>query len=141
MWVCGFVCVRVFLEEHISSWRNIYIYIYVYPWRNFSFDEFIRWQQATELCRSAGLTSTVDILTERFNNIIREVLDQLVPVKEVTLRDCRRQPWIYDETYEARKQARRLYERLKAIKDPASKFELRTTLKSNRRLAQSKKAP
>ena len=75
-----------------------------------------------------------------FNNIITEVLDELAPVNEVTLCDCCRQPWLDDETREARKKARRLENRFKDKKDPASKSEWRTALKSSRRLAQSQKA-
>ena len=50
-------------------------------WREFNFDEFIRRLQTTELWKPTDLTSTVDVLTERFNNIITEVLDELAPVK------------------------------------------------------------
>ena len=103
-------------------------------WRNFNFDEFICRQQTTKLCKPADPTSTVDVLTERFNNIITEVFDELGPIKEVTLRICRRQPWIGDETREARKKARWLEKRYKAKKDPASKSEWRTAFKSKQTL-------
>ena len=90
--------------------------------------------------RYAELNSTIHVFTKRFNNIITDFHDELVPFKEVTLRDCRRQQWFYDEAREARKKARRLYQRLKAGTNPSSKCEWRTTLKSSRRLAKSKKA-
>ena len=100
-------------------------------WRKFSFDEFIRRLQTTELCKPTDPTSTVNVLVERCNNIITEVLDELSPRKEVRLCDCRRQPWLDDETREARKKARRLEKRFKTKQNPASKSEWQTAFKSS----------
>ena len=89
----------------------VYVKLTRRTWRKFSFDEFICRLQTTELCKLTDPSSTVDVLTERFNNIITEVHD-----KEVTLRDYRRQPWIDDETCEARMKGRWLEKRFKAKK-------------------------
>ena len=115
------------LSDHmLVTWSSnhtvpapVYVKLTRRTWRKFSFDEFIRQRQTTELCKPIDPTSTVDVLCEHFNSIITEVLDELAPVKEVTRRDCRRQPWLDDETSKARKKARRLAKRLKAKKDQA----------------------
>ena len=79
------------LSDHIlvmwSSNHTVLALVYIKSIRrtrrNFSFDECIRRLQTTELWKPAELTSTVDDLTEHFNNII-EVLNELAPSRRYT---------------------------------------------------------
>ena len=121
--------------EYVKSTRR--------TWTNFSVDEFIRQLQSTDLCEhlvAADSPSSIDALAEHFNTVIAEVLDDLAPVKEITLRERSPQPWADAETREARRKARRLERRFKTNRNANTKSEWITARKRRKNLARAKEA-
>ena len=55
-----------------------------------------------ELCAPCDKDACADILTDQLNKVIIGLLDEVAPVKEVTLRECHCQPY-----FNARKKARK----------------------------------
>ena len=120
------------IPEYTKSFRRC--------WRNFKFEDFINRLHETELCAPCATDAGVDFLSNPFNNVITGLLDQMAPVKEVTLRVRRRQPFFDDDCHSARKQARRLEKVFKAKKTSTTRFKCRAALKSSRKLAQTRVA-
>ena len=87
-------------------------------WKDFDYDAFVYQLAQTELC----LTSHTDVdpnrLADRYSVIITSVLDQLAPVKTVTVKQCNRRPWFDEETRTSSRETRRLERKHKKDKTP-----------------------
>ena len=55
-------------------------------------DTFISRLQESALCNSTGTQNDADHMAERYNVVIKELLNELAPVSEFHVRERRRQP-------------------------------------------------
>ena len=85
------------LPEYIKiSWRS---------WKDFNIDNFKHKLQDSELCyrTTADRTATegeesIDMLVERFNTVMFNLLDKTALVSEMTVREWHHQPWFDAES-------------------------------------------
>ena len=84
------------------------------------------------------MQNDADYMAERFNVVIKELLNELAPVSEFQVRECRSQPWFDEACRTVKRRARRLERRFTTNRNAESKAAGRTSLRSRRRLARKK---
>ena len=108
--------------------------------KDFDYDAFVHQLAQTELCLISQTAVDVDAnrLAERYSVIITSLLDQLAPVKTVTVKQCNRRPWFDEETRTSSCDTRRLERRHKKDKTPEALAIWRASLKMHRKLTNAK---
>ena len=60
------------------------------------------------LCSPCGLHSYVDRLTAQYSSVISDIMDEMAPMKTITVRELPQRQWYDDDCRSSRKEARRL---------------------------------
>ena len=103
-------------------------------WKNLNIERFRRRLSDSALCKSnqhVDVITDVNMLAVLYDNIITDILDELVPLTEFTVRDRAHHPWFDAESRSTRRVVRHLEHQFKRRKSSASHDAWRNALRNS----------
>ena len=77
-------------------------------WQSFKSDDFIKRLRSSVLCSPCRPHSDIDRLTAQYSSVITDILDEMAPMKIITVCERPQWPWYDDDCRSSRKESRRL---------------------------------
>ena len=106
-------------------------------WRSFDVEGFMSALSNSDLCRPAHVDESPEVLADRYDSVITELLDEFALLSTIAVRQRSHRPWYDDECRQSRRKARKLQRHFRRFKTSESYEAWRVVLSKARKTSRS----